>query len=218
MPAYTITNTAGSPVATIGVATTTGTTFPIELIGQGISPYGPIVASTQYRLLENFTNVTPPTNPVTGMFWYDPANGGTDVMSYYNGTIWVPLSGPTTSSSSLFNMLPTATNIDLTLTGITPLFTDPNDGSQWHTTGLLLKVNGTPSANAPALANLLISSSEDVLENVSISLPTADVHAYYVVQGTTAVATNGATVNLEVTSPATGGSLEVDAYLFGFKS
>lgn len=218
MPAYTVTNTAGNPVATIGVATTTGSTFPIELIGQGISLYGPIIATTQYRLLENFTNVTPPANPVQGQLWYDPAGPGNDVMNYYNGTQFVPLSGLTTNSAALFDMLPSATNIDLTVGGITPIFTDPNDGSTFHATGILLKVNGTPGATAPALANLLVNTSEDVLENVSINLPDANRHAYYVIQGTTYECTGGATVNLEVTSPATGGALAVDAYLFGFQT
>lgn len=218
MPAYTVTNTAGNPVATIGVATTTGPQFPIELIGQGISLYGPIIATTQYRLLENFTNVTPPANPVTGQLWYDPAGAGSDVMSYYNGAQFVPLSGPTTNSSAQFQMLPSATNIDLTTTGITPLFTDPNNGSAFHSTGILLKVNGTPGATAPALANLLVNTSEDVLENVSISLPDANRHAFYVIQGTTYQCTGGATINMEVTSPATGGALSVDAYLFGFQT
>lgn len=215
MPAYTIQNSAGANITTIGVATTTGALFPIELVGQGISLYGPIIATTQYRLLENFAKDTPPVNPVRGMLWYAPTP---DILSYYDGTQFVPLSGPTTNSSSAFDMLPTATNVNLGVAGITPIFTDPNNGASYHATAMLLKVRGTPTATGPALLNLQIVSSEDVLENVNVLLPSASQHAYFLIQGTTRIATGGSTINLEVTSPAPGGTLRVDAYLFGFKS
>jgi hypothetical protein len=215
MPAYTIQNSAGANVATIGIATTTGNTFPIELVGQGISLYGPIIATTQYRLLENFTKDTPPVNPVRGMLWYAPTPS---IMSFYDGAQFIPLSGPTTNSSALFDMLPTATDINLGVTGVTPIFTDPNNGGSYHATAMLLKVRGTPTAIGPALLNLQIVSAEDVLENVNVLLPSASQHAYFLIQGTTRVATGGATINLEVTSPASGGTLRADAYLFGFKT
>lgn len=214
MPSYTITNTAGANVATIGVATTTGATFPIELIGQGVSLYGPIIATTQYRLMENFANNTPPTNPVPGMIWYNNAG----VIFYYDGTAFVPLSSASSNSSALFDMLPGATAIDLTSSGPTAIYTDPNDGGTYHPTGVLLKPNGTPTATSPALVNLLVNTSEDVLENVSVNIPDADRHAYYVIQGTTHAASGGSTIYLEVSSPATGGDLTVDAFLFGFKT
>lgn len=215
MPAYSINNTAGTTVATIGVATTTGNAFPIELVGQGISLYGPIIAATQYHMLENFTSDTPPANPVKGMIWYAPT---ANEMNYHNGTSFVPLSSGSTNAAAVGKRLPSATGVDLTATGITPVFTDPNDGSTFHATGILLKVNGTPTATAPAMVNLMISNSEDVLEGVLVNLPTASKHAYYAIQGTTEVATGGATINLEVTSPASGGTLLVDVYLFGFTS
>lgn len=214
MPDYTITNTAGNTVATIGVATTTGATFPIELVGQGISSYGSIIGTTQYHMLENFSSDTAPVAPVTGMVWHAPT---ADAMSYYNGVEFVPLSSATTNSAALFDMLPSATAVDLSTTGVTQLYTDPNDGSSYHATGVMIKVNGTPAATTPALVNLLIATSEDVLENVSINLTDATKHAYFVIQGTTQIATGGTTINLEVTSP-TDGALDVDVYLFGFKT
>lgn len=215
MPSYTISNTAGAVVATIPVASTTGNTFPIELVGQGISLYGPTIATTQYRLLENFSNSSAPTNPVTGMLWHNPVS---DDISYYTGSAFVPLGSPTTNSSAVFSMLPTATNVDLSVTGSTAVFTDPNDGSSYHVTAMLLVVNGSPTATGPALVNLYVTSSEDVMENVNVNLSSGSQHGYYVVQGTTHVVTGGSTVNIEVTSAATGGSLNVDVYLFGLKT
>lgn len=215
MPSYTITNTAGAPVATIGVATTTGSLFPIELIGQGISLYGPLIGTTQYRMLENFTNNVAPSNPVIGMNWYDNTN---DEFNYYDGTSFVTLGSLSTNNASLFPMLSSAQNIDLTTAASTAIFTDPNQGDTYHATGLMLKVRGTPTSTTPALVNLFVSSSEDVMENVSVNLPDATKHGYYIIQGTTHVATGGDTIMLEVTNPATGGVLDVDAYLFGFKT
>jgi hypothetical protein len=215
MPAYTILNTAGATVATIGVATTTGASFPIELIGQGISLYGPQIATSQYRMLENFTRNIPPANPVQGMLWY---NNDLDQMNYYDGVQFVPFGSPTTNASSGFSMLPSATNINLAVNGTTSLFTAPGVSDQYHATSLLLKVNGVPTATGPAILNLFVSTPEDVLENVNVSLPSADVHGFYLIQGTTRVAPTGSTINLQVVAPATGGSLRVDAYLFGFKT
>ena len=215
MPSYTITNTAGATVATIGVATTTGAAFPIELIGQGISLYGPIIAASQYRLLENFANSVSPANPVQGMFWFDTVRM---IPNYYDGVQFIPLSGLTTNSAALFDMLPTAVNIDLTTGATIPLFTDPNFGDQFHPTGILLNVVGTPGATGPALLNLLVSASEDVLENVSVSLQVVNQFSYFIIQGTTKSVTGGATLQLEIISPATGGALNVDSYVFGFKT
>ncbi len=215
MPSYTITNTAGATIATIGVATTTGAAFPIELIGQGISLYGPIIAASQYRLLENFANTTQPANPVQGMFWFDTVR---TIPNYYDGVQFIPLSGLTTNSAALFDMLPTATNVDLTVGATIPLFTDPNFGDEFHATGILLNAVGTPGATSPALLNLLVGASEDVLENVSVSLQTVDQFSYFIIQGTTKSVTSGGTLQMEIVSPATGGALNVDAYVFGFKT
>jgi len=214
MPSYTIANSAGTTVANIGVATTTGATFPIELIGQGVSLYGQKIATTQYFLLENFANSVSPSNPVTGMTWYDSANGQ---LNYYNGTEFIALDSMASNGASLFPRLASANGIDLTTVGTTPIFTDPNVGGTYHATGLLLKVNGTPALVTPAMVNLQVSTSEDVMENVSVNLADASHHGYYIIQGTTMVATGGASISLEVVTAATT-SLGVDAYLFGFRT
>jgi len=214
MPSYTVLNSTGTTVATIGVATTTGTTFPIELVGQGISLYGQKIATTQYKLLENFANTTSPANPVAGMSWYDSSSGQ---FNYYNGTEFLALSSLASNGASLFPRLTAADGIDLTTVGSTAIFTDPNTGGTYHATGLLLKVNGTPALATPAMVNLKVTSSEDVMENVSVNLSSSSHHGYYIIQGTTMVATGGASISLEVVTGATT-SLTVDAYLFGFRT
>jgi hypothetical protein len=214
MTTYTVNNSAGTTVASIGVATTTGTTFPIELIGQGISLYGQTKAETEYHLLENFNHSVAPTNPVSGMNWHDSS---TNTFYYYSGTEWIALTSVSSSYASLYTMLATATGIDLTATGDTALYTDPNNGSTYHPTGLLLKVSGTPALTTPPLLNLKVTTSEDVMENVSVNLTSSAQHGFYIIQGSTAVVTGGATLSLEVAIAATT-ALTVDAYLFGFKT
>jgi len=213
MSTYTVTNTAGNTVTTISVGTTTGSTYPIEMVGQGYSQYGQIIATTQYKLMENFAAPTPPTIKVDGMHWYDTTN---KQMNYYNGSSFITLGSGTTNSGSMFPMLASAKNISLATTGTTIIFTNPNTGNTFHATGILLKPVGTPTASTAALINLYVASSEDVLETVSVLLHDASRHSYYNIQGTTHTSQNTESITLEVSNAATGGTLVVDAYLFGF--
>ena len=212
MPAYTITNTNGSPVATIGVATTTGATFPIELIGQGISLYGPIVAQNEYRLLENFAKSTPPRNPVTGQFWYDRAN---KIPNYYDGLNFIPLRSAATSFSSQFHMLAGATNIDFTVGGPINIFTAAG-GPVYCPTGLLLLPNGTINTTTPPTFNLYINTQEDVMDNVVITRNVNGKRQFFPINGATKFAQGTDTIKLRIVTPATGGTCHYDAFLFGF--
>jgi hypothetical protein len=217
MPAYNINNSRGDLVATINVGTTTGATFPVELIGQGISLYGPIVATNQYFLLEHFASALEPTNPVEGMIWYKVNS----VPHYYNGVNFIPLMGSTNTSAFGFEMLPSSQNIDFTVAGTTALFTDPNDGTSYHPTGVLLIPRSVADVATPAQFNLFINSSEDVLENVSIIAPDMNRHAFFNIEGMTAFASGASTISLEVTIPASGGGglqLEYDVFLFGYNN
>lgn len=213
MPSYNITNTAGSTVATIGVATTTGASFPIELIGQGISLYGPTIARSQYQMLENFALPTPPSAPVTGMFWY---KSDTEVPHFYNGANFIPLSTARSGASVLFNMLPAADNIDFTSTAVTGVFQAPGSGEKFHPTGLVLVPVGSPTATGPAACSLFVSGTEDVLETVIIDNAAANVHYYFSIEGKTRFIESTETLNLEVTTGATGGTLNMKVYVFGF--
>lgn len=213
MVAYNVQNTAGVNVATINVSTTTGTTFPVELIGQGISIYGGIVAQNTYRLLENFAEATPPSNPVTGMFWYST---NLEIPHYYDGSQFIPLSTATSSFSTSFDMLPAATNIDFTTAGVTDIFQAPGNGNRYHPSGVILIPNGAVSASTPATFNLYVDTSEDVLENAVVSNFASNKHAFFSIEGSTRFVEGTEFLRLEVTSPATGGSINFDAVVFGY--
>ncbi len=223
MPVYNVFNSRGSLVTTIGVATTTGTSFPVELIGQGISLYGPIVAQNQYYILENFANNVAPTNPVEGMFWY---NSDPRRQNYYDGTNFIELSGASTSSSHAFQMLPTAVDVDFTTAGSVDIFTAPSTaGVTHHPTGVILvpKVvdDGGAPPITPATFHLYIDSAEDVMENANVINHATNRHGYFPVYGMTRFASAAETVKMQVVTPATGAgviTLTYDVVLFGFQN
>lgn len=213
MATYTIKNSQGTTVATITPNTTTGTTFPIELAGEGTSPYGQIIASTQYHLLENFSNTIAPSNAVTGMLWYDTSSA---LLNVYNGTSFQPLATATTSASVKYSMNAAATGINLATVSTTNIFTNPNAGNTFYPTALLLKVSGVPSTTDTAVFNLYTSSSEDILETSVISMTSSGQYALYNIQGTSQSVTGSNSVFLDVTKAVSSGTLTVDAQLFGY--
>ncbi len=223
MPAYNVFNSRGVLVTTIPVGTTTGSSFPVELIGLGISLYGPIISQTQYYLLENFANDTEPTNPVEGMFWHNTVR---KLPNFYDGAQFNELSTANSSAAHSFDMLPTATDVDFTTAGDVNLFTAPStSGVTHHPTAVILvpKIvddGGSPPIT-PATFNIYIDSSEDVMENHNIVSPTDVRHAYFPFNGMTRFAQAAETVKLQIVTPATGAgaiTLTYDVVLFGYKN
>lgn len=217
MPAYDVKNSRGVTIAIIPVGNTTGATFPIELIGQGIAPYGTNRAENEYHLLENFANDTEPTNPVEGMDFYRTDLG---IPHFYSGilTKFVPYLTQGNASAGLFNMLPSATGIDLTVVGTTALFTAPGDGTSWLPSFLLLLPTTATAVAGPAHFNLQIGAAEDVLEQSLVDNSATNVAHQYSIEGTTRYASGAETISLEVTIAAPATDLIVDAFLFGFNN
>lgn len=213
MATYTIKNTAGANVAVIGASTTTGSDFPIELIGQGVNPYGPIIAANEYKMLENFANTTAPVNPVTGMFWFDT---GAKSPKFYDGAQFVAVSGLTTNNSSLLPMESGATNINMAEADTVPLFTDPNLGDVFYPTSIMLTAVGTPTMTQPAVFNLFVNEAEDVLESMTVFMSKEHQCVTYPIQGTTQGVSDGKSLQMEIVNAAAG-NLTVNAYVFGFK-
>lgn len=64
---------------------------PLILPGRYVPNYGVIIAKTLVHLLENFANLTPPTDPTVGMLWFkmfasaDPEHGD-GILHVYNPT------------------------------------------------------------------------------------------------------------------------------------
>jgi hypothetical protein len=216
MPAYDVKNSRNVTVAIINVGTVDNSS-PLTLLGQGVSPYGLSRAESDYHLMENFANTIEPVNPVEGMDFYR-----TDLQqpNFYNGTKFVPYLTLGSGAGGLFEMLPSATGIDFTVPGITPLFTAPGDGSAWLPTLLVLVPTTTTGPFNPAQFNLQIAAPEDVFENANLASPSAGTRAHqYNIQGTTRYATGVETISLDITiEDTTAVDLIVDAFLFGFNN
>ena len=215
MPAYDLKNSRGVTVAIINVGTTTGATFPIEIQGQGIAPYGTLYATTVYHLLENFANDVEPTNAVEGQDFY---RSDTQIPHFYNGTKFVPYLTQGNGATGLFEPLPSATGIDMTSLGTTPIFTAPADGSSWLPSLLILVPTTVTAITGPAHFNLQIGAPEDVLEQSLAANPSTNSAHQYSIEGTTRYATGAESISLEVTTAAPGTAFLVDAFLFGFNN
>lgn len=69
--AYDIRRTDGTVFVTVEDGTLDKTTTSIQFIGKRYPEYGLILNENDLHQLENFSNPTPPINPVIGQMWYD---------------------------------------------------------------------------------------------------------------------------------------------------
>lgn len=227
MPTYTVTNQRGDVVASIGVATTTGDQYPIELIGQGISLYGPIVAATQYRLMENFADddfLTNDPNISTvpeGLVQY---RFDEKIPYIFDGTNWIRMATGFSSASVLYNMEVAATGIDFGIPGDRNIFEPSIVGLNYHPTGLMLiptTVTGTATGNAVFSLGTNSPDYENVMESNLVDANTyADTtsHIYLPLNGKVKSASVGSGIKLNISQEAGGGAgnLIFNALLFGF--
>jgi hypothetical protein len=97
--AYTVTTTNGTVITTVADGTVNTTSTSLTLIGKNYAGYGIFLNENYVQLLENFSNTTPPTAPLTGQLWYDNVN---DILKVYNAAtnIWKPISSSITSSTA----------------------------------------------------------------------------------------------------------------------
>ena len=64
----------------------------LVLLGKNYTGYGEFVAENFVRLMENFSNNTAPTKPITGQLWYCKDNtSAASGLNVYDGTRFIPL-------------------------------------------------------------------------------------------------------------------------------
>lgn len=73
--AYTIYNSDGSVLVTLGEGKADQVSTSLTLIGKNYPNYGEIFNNNLIKLLENFASVNEPNSPLTGQIWYDTAEG-----------------------------------------------------------------------------------------------------------------------------------------------
>jgi hypothetical protein len=94
--AYTINLTDGSIFAVIPDGTI-NTSSSMTLIGKNYAGYGDFLDENFIHLLENGSNTTAPSAPLTGQLWWDKTN---NLLKVYNGTTFKTISAATASSSA----------------------------------------------------------------------------------------------------------------------
>lgn len=80
------------------------TATSLKILGRGVPNYGEFIAENFIHLLENFSGVQAPDNPITGQLWYetdprDPIREGLNSLKIFNGTQFVSVSSATRGSS-----------------------------------------------------------------------------------------------------------------------
>jgi hypothetical protein len=93
--AYTVNKQSGAVLTTIADGTI-DTTTDLTLIGKNYSGYGELLNENFVKLLENFSNTTQPSNPISGQLWWDTTNG---LLKAYTGSAFKVIGGSTSSAS-----------------------------------------------------------------------------------------------------------------------
>ena len=93
--AYTITLTDGSTLTTIADGTVNSTSSDLVLVGKNYAGYGSFLNENFVHLLENFSDSSAPTTPLTGQLWWDTAGN----LKVYTGTSFKTLSSITSSTT-----------------------------------------------------------------------------------------------------------------------
>ena len=57
----------------------------LKLIGKGYAGYGELIGENFLHLLENFSNPSAPSKPISGQLWWDSS---TSKLKVYTGTAW----------------------------------------------------------------------------------------------------------------------------------
>jgi hypothetical protein len=99
----------------------------VNLFGHNYPLFGRLQNENFIKLLQNFANATPPSNPLIGELWYDTS---TSFLKIYNGTTYIPVS-PLISSASQPSTTLVGTNWWDTTNQQLKIF----NGSDWTTIG-----------------------------------------------------------------------------------
>lgn len=94
--AYTITLTDGTVFATIADGTI-NTNSSMTLVGKNYAGYGDFLNENYIHLLENGSNTTAPSAPLTGQLWWDKTNS---LLKVYNGSVFKTISAATSSATA----------------------------------------------------------------------------------------------------------------------
>ena len=145
----------------------------MTLIGKNYANYGQFLDDNFIHLLENSSNTTPPTSPITGQLWWDSGNS---LLKVYNGSSFKVISAATAGTSA-----PTS-NVagDLWFDSSNSLL-KVYTGTSWLTVGPS-SVNGTGAVPAVIYDNAGSPQAHNVIQltvgNTIVGMISADTSAY----------------------------------------
>ena len=95
---YTINKTTGEVLITLLDGTADGPDInpgqnvsDLDLFGKNFPFYGQYLDENFVKLLQNFSNVTPPSNPLQGELWFDISVNSNRILRIFDGTSWLPV-------------------------------------------------------------------------------------------------------------------------------
>ena len=161
--AYTINLTNGTVLTTIADGTVNDSSTSLTLIGKNYSGYGTYLNDNLVHSLENSSNDTAPTTPLTGQLWWDTAGN----LKVYTGSAFKPLAAITSSVSQpsgpvTGNQWWDTTNQQFNVyngsgwTLIGPAFTS-NTGTSGTIVGTILDNGGVPQSHVAV--NVYVSNT-----------------------------------------------------------
>lgn len=95
---YAVNKSDGSLLVTISNNTIDTSSTSVTLLGRNYSGYGELVAENLVHMVENFSNSSPPSNPLIGQIWHD-TSGSSNQLKVYDGASWNPVATVTTDTS-----------------------------------------------------------------------------------------------------------------------
>jgi hypothetical protein len=93
---YQINKTNGALLVDLADGQIDNSTTDITLIGRNYKGFGEFINENFVKVLENFANTLPPSNPVTGQLWWDTS---TNRLKIYTGTEFTSGGGPIVSAA-----------------------------------------------------------------------------------------------------------------------
>ena len=90
---YTIRSTDGTKIFVVENGDKDQNQVSITLVGKNSSGYAEYISENFLHLLENYSNIVPPNNPIEGQIWYDTSDQFNKKLKVNNGTSWKPVNG-----------------------------------------------------------------------------------------------------------------------------
>ena len=150
MAAYTIVRSNGQTLTTIQDGTINTTSSSLSLFGRNSSGYGQGLDTNLIRMLENFSNPTPPSNPILGQLWFNTTLNTLNICprdGESNALAWITLTSTNSGGSA------TLGNVTVTGNITTNNLTVTNSTSTDTLTARLETISGTATINAAIITS-----------------------------------------------------------------